>query len=590
MAVKRGRIKSLLRSITPLAAILAVALVAYGNTFHVPFILDDVQSIVTNPLVRSFSFTPKPRILADLSFNLNYRLHGLFLPGFHLGNLLLHSLNGLLLYLLLRLTLETPLFLRQGEFADPVTSRIPLAAALVFVSHPLQSQAVTYLTQRHALLASFFCLVSLLAYASGRLRSTPAARWSLYLFAMLAALAAILSKENAVVLPLLLLLYGVIFFPSQARRELLHLALFALPVILGVMVIFWGGSPAGLARALAEHTAEAGAPPRLEYLLTQFGVIATYLRIFILPYGQSLDHDVALRSSLGDPAVFLPLMFLTGIAILGISLWRRSLTGSGMAGQAALAAFAIGWFFLALSLESGPIPLRDAMAEHRLYLPMGGLAILLPLAIGQLFGSGSCRARGRGFTLLVALIVLLLGVTTWQRNLAWQSEVSIWQDAAMKSPMKGRTRGALAHALQLAGRVGEAEAEYRQALRLSPLDHVARNNLGALYLGEKRHVEALGEFLAGLKTAPDSYTLHGNAGLAYAGMGRYAMAEGEYRRALLIRGGDSTLYNNLGIALAKQGRGEEAAEAFRRSLSIDPANRQARENLALIASGVIRGR
>ncbi len=590
MAGKRGKVKGLLRAIIPLTAILAVALAAYGNTFHVPFVLDDVQSIVANPLVRSFAFTPKPRILADLSFNINYRLHGLYLPGFHLGNLLLHSLNGLLLYLLLRLTLGTPLLSRQGELVDPVIRRIPLAAALLFVSHPLQTQAVTYLTQRHALLACFFCLISLLAYAAGRLRSTPAARCSLYLVAMLAAGAAILSKENAIILPPLLLLYGVIFFPSTTRRELPHLAFFALPVACGVMFIFWGGSPAGLARALAEHTAEAGAPPRLEYLLTQFGVVATYLRLLILPYGQSLDHDVALRSSLGDPAVFLPLLLLAGIAILGIRLWRFSRKGGECAGQAALAAFAIGWFSLALSVESGLVPLRDAMAEHRLYLPMAGVAILPPLAICQLLSRGQCRARGRGFTLLVALIVMLLGVATWQRNRAWQSEVSIWQDAAMKNPMKGRTHGALAHALQRAGRKGEAEAECRQALRLSPLDHVARNNLGVLYLGDKRHAEALGEFLAGLETAPDSATLHGNAGLAYAGLGRYDMAEGEYRRALLLLGGDAPLYNNLGIALARQGRGGEAAEAFRSSLSIDPANKQARENLARLASGAVRGR
>ena len=153
--------------------ITTVGLICYANTFIVPFILDDVTSILTNPLVKYFDFRLKSRILGDLSFALNYRLHGLDLPGYHVVNLLLHLLNAGMVYLLVQMIFSTPLLLGfDGEKTAnrPAASMlIGLGAALIFVSHPLQTQAVTYLAQRVAVLATTFYLGALLCYAGSRL-------------------------------------------------------------------------------------------------------------------------------------------------------------------------------------------------------------------------------------------------------------------------------------------------------------------------------------------------------------------------------------------------------------------------------------
>lgn len=576
-----------LQSLVPLFAIAMVGLLCYGNTFNVPFLLDDVTSITGNPLVASFSFTLKPRILGDLSFALNYGLHGTALPGYHAVNLLLHIANGLLLYQLLLLTCSTPLFDGPGngcflKFKQPVA----LAAALLFISHPLQTQAVTYLAQRVALLAAFFCLAALAAYAGFRLSAGRRAGILLYALSLLLAFAGLLSKENAATLFLTLILYEVTFFRGGLVRRLLPPAGYLLPLLGALAVIMGkGGFSANLLAELGGLTAESGAPPRLTYLLTQFPVLVSYLRLFLLPLGQNLDHDVPLRSSVADPVVIASFLLLAAIAALGLFLWQKSRRGESASGLLALTSYGIGWFFITLLVESGLIPLRDVMFEHRLYLPSAGLVIIAAVGVWMLafkWGDGDHGRVRRLFATAVAVVVILLGVATVQRNRVWQSEISIWKDAALKSPAKGRPHGSLGHALQRAGRPAEAQQFYLEAVRLSPVDYVARNNLGALYLAQKRYSSALGQFRGASGIAPDPFKLHYNTGLAYAGLGLLGDAENSYREALKLRPGSDQVYNNLGVTLARQGRLTEAAAAFGESVRLNPGNHEADGNLRAI--------
>ncbi|NJD92405.1 MAG: tetratricopeptide repeat protein, partial [Geobacter sp.] len=141
----------------------------------------------------------------------------------------------------------------------------------------------------------------------------------------------------------------------------------------------------------------------------------------------------------------------------------------------------------------------------------------------------------RHLTLFASLVVLLLSLLTIVRNQVWQSEISLWEDVTVKSPKKGRGYGALGHAYQRSGNFDRAEAAYRRAIELSPGDHVARNNLGALYLEQKRYEEALKEFTEGLQLSGTSAVLHFNLGLASAGLGRFPAAEAAFAEALRLK-------------------------------------------------------
>lgn len=573
-------------------AIMVLGSLCYANSFDVPFVLDDVTSIITNPLVKDFHFILKSRILGDLSFAINYALGGFDTAGYHAVNLLLHLINALLVYLLAQVIFRTPLmagFSGKGEGDSiPAPVAIGFGAATLFVSHPLQTQAVTYLAQRVAAMAAFFYLGSVICYAFSRLSRSRAASAALLLLSLLLAVAGVMSKENAVTIPLAILLFEVTFFREEFKSHLLRSSWYLFP-IMAAPVIMLGrlGFTPDLLAAVGRMTAESGAPSRMNYLLTQFPVIVSYLLLYLFPVGQNLDHDVPLRNSFLDPSVIASFLLLAAVAFLGVRLWlhARRAAGTGSGALAGIAAFGLGWLFITLSVESGAVPIRDVMFEHRLYLPSAGLALvfcsagwfLVTRRIGDLSSAAKC------FVGVFSLLGLILGGATFMRNFVWKDEITLWKDVVAKSPAKARAHGSLGHAYQRSGLPDLALASYLEAVRLSPGDHVARNNLGTLYLGKNLPQAALEQFGEGLKSDPGSIGVNYNMGLALAGLGRNVEAEAAYRRVISLDAKHDSAFNNLGIVLFRQKRYSESANAFREALRINPGNQSASRNLANVA-------
>ena len=573
-------------------AVFAVGTICYANTFQVPFILDDVTSILTNPLVKEFDFKLKSRILGDLSFALNYRLHGLDLPGYHVVNLLLHLLNAGMVYLLVQMIFATPLLKgfdgEKSAHRAAATVVIGLGAALIFVSHPLQSQAVTYLAQRVAVLATTFYLGALLCYAGSRLSGKRITAAMLLLISLLLAMAGVLTKENAITIPLAILLFEVTFFRGELRSRLLPMVWYLLPLVAAPMAMLGRiGFSTDLLGEVSRMTAEGGAPPRLTYLLTQFPVIVSYLRLFFFPAGQNLDHDVPLRNSLLDLPVLLSLIVLVAVATAGIGLWRAARRAEGgMPPLLAIPAFGIGWFFITLLVESSVIPIRDVMFEHRLYLPSVGLVLGLSAALWVCVCRYDLRRPSTVFMVVLAVVTLLLGSATFLRNRVWRDEVTLWQDVVAKSPAKARAHGVLGHAYQRSGQQEAAIRCYLEAVRLAPDDHIARNNLGTIYLTTNRPAEALAQFEAALPSSPLTPMIHYNKGLAFEKLGRLNEAVAAYQEALRLKGDHDKAANNLGIVLYRQGRVDEAVKSFKRAVEINPGNTDAVRNLETVEKGL----
>ena len=311
----------------PVVHILLLALMgllAYSNTFEVPFQFDDKPNIVINPIIKDLRyfletekakmFTGKNeypaftrRYIGHLTFALNYKIHGLDVTGYHVFNLFIHVLNAILLYWFVVLTFRTPKL--KGSPLGDSSRPIALFAALLFVSHPMQTQAVTYIVQRLTSLATLFYMLSLVLYIKTRLKteqqSSKTGAFLLYFFSVVSALLAMKTKEIAFTLPLVIALYECMFFRGKIKRRLIYL----IPLLLTMLIIplTYIGLYSGMDRPVGEmiHDADRATTirdiSRVDYLVTEFRVIVTYLRLLVLPVNQSVNYAPTLYRSFFDP-------------------------------------------------------------------------------------------------------------------------------------------------------------------------------------------------------------------------------------------------------------------------------------------------
>ncbi len=306
-----------------LVSILVIAagtILAYSNTFGASFHFDDEQNIVKNPAIRDlFALSPlSTRYLGFLSFALNYRLGGVAVLGYHLRNVLIHVCNGLLVFWLAALTLRTPV-LRRADTGRLVRRFLPLAAGLLFAVHPVQTEAVTYVVQRFASMATLFFISSIALYVKARMEIEQEPRSNgrvavLYALSVVSAVAAMKTKEISFTLPLVAAGYELLFFTPRSRRSLLLLAPLAATALLVPLGLATQGRSFGDVLEDARRVvADAPGIPRSVYFLTQPRVVVRYLRLLVLPTGQNLDYDFTLCGDVtGFSSPDVPVAILLG--------------------------------------------------------------------------------------------------------------------------------------------------------------------------------------------------------------------------------------------------------------------------------------
>jgi len=584
--------------------ILLAGLLAYSNTFTVPFQFDDDVYVVNDPAIRDFRsflhpgeitsgntlsptgmpvtlrFAFMTRILSYLSLAVNYHLHGLNVTGYHVVNLLIHIFNAWLVYFILRQTFRH-CTVRNRESANEVPGTMAFLGALLFLCHPIQTQAVTYITSRFVLLASFFSLLSLAAYIRFRLAETKAKRYLFMAASFLSLSAAMLTKEFTFTVPFMIAIYDFSFFPGTLRERLRALAPLALTLpIIPVLVFIQQGSMGALDSTMRTITAaDASQISRLDYLLTQFRVIALYLRLLVLPIGQNVDHDIPVQHSLVAPAVLGSLLLLLVLLMLaGYAYFRSARNG----GAPALRVFSFGifWFFMAFSVESSIIPLGELCAEYRLYLPSVGMIMALTSLL--IAATDRFSLNRKAFYAAAAVLVMLLCTTTILRNRVWGSEITLWEDAARKSPGKVRPHQNLGLYYSMQGRLAEARNELQTAIRMDPRNYELHNNLGIVYKQQGDFAGAIREYLLALQLEPADPMAHYNIGNIYLAQGNLSEAIREYQACLKIAADYDEAHNNLGIAYERSGQFEAAIMEFKRAIGLNPQNANARNNLALV--------
>jgi Flp pilus assembly protein TadD len=571
--------------------IVAVGLIAYSNTFQVPFQFDDLFNIRDNPIIKDFKYFVEPsraktlllysalrsRFVGYLTFALNYKLHGLTVAGYHIFNLAIHVMSALLLYWLVVLTCRTPAMKPSQNGHQQVAHCIALFSALLFVAHPIQTEAVTYIVQRLASLATLFYLLSLTSYIQSRLSLSKARRFTFYAVSLLSAILAMKTKEIAFTLPVMITLYEFMFFEGQIKRRILSLIPLLLTMVIIPFTLIGMGKPVGeLISDVSEATRVQTAMSRWDYLFTQFRVIVTYIRLLLFPVGQNLDYDYPLYHSFFSPPVFLSFLVLAAILSFGIYVFRyRKLVP-----HTRLISFGILWFFVALSVESSFIPIEDVIYEHRMYLPSVGMFIAV---MTSLFLARDQLTRGEKIIIpSCMLIVIILASVTYARNMVWQSEVALYRDVVRGSPHKARGHNNLGNAYLKQNRLDEAVHEFITALKLNPDYAMAHNNLGDAYVKQKRLDEAIHEFITALKLDSDLTEAHNNLGTVYLMQNRLDEAVHEFITALKLNPDLAEAHNNLGDAYVKQKHLDEAVHEFITALKLSPNYEEAHYNLGTV--------
>lgn len=594
--------------------LIVVGVVIYSNSFSVPFHFDDFLHITEKPKTleswqsvwEHYSHT---RFLTHASLALNYRLGKENVFGYHAVNVAIHILNAIWLFMLVRALLDLPAKEKHG--ADPPSSW-PLAAvsAFIFLAHPLQTQAVTYIIQRASSLATFFYLLAMLSYTRARiasLKQKPVVWWRSG--ALLATVLAMFCKETAFTLPIALLLIEMFFFIRLATFRSAFLWLLPFLVCLCIIPLtMWMQIDGAEWNDIEKMTAETTSISRGQYLLTQFHVICTYLRLLLVPIGQNLDYDYPLATTLWNGSTLLCLSLLVVIAASAVWLFRRH----------RLASFAIFLFFLTLSVESSIVPIFDVIFEHRLYLPCIAFATLMSLSLAGMAGL-VCRRRPYGviFLTIVVAYMLVLATLTWRRNEVWRTRVGLWQDTVQQSPRKARPHINLGVAYHYEQQYEQAVRCYRQAIALEPRFVKAYNNLGVTLRHLRRYDEAIQEHLKALRLRPDDAEAMANLGLLYRLTGRLDesvailqqaiqrrpdMAAGHYYLGLtceqLEQYGPALVhyrnalrfidipeaYLHVGNIHYRLGQYEDALVAFRQAVRYNPQMVAAHYNLGLIYS------
>ena len=569
-----------------LAVPLLLAAAAYARVLDGEFQLDDLHAVLGSPAARDLATALRQlpgallqggRPVADLTFALDHAVGGTAPRAYHLTSLAIHLGVGVLVYALARKVLRL-----AGAVSGPWTA---LAVAGLFALHPLQSQAVSYVVQRSEVLASGLYLLALLllleAERPGRgWRSV--ASWAGGLAAFALALG---TKPIAVTLPMAWLLLAWMVPNPEGRRELAswpwRLAMAAPLVALDAL----GGL--AVVRGLAGQTSAGFDMPGLSpasYFLSQWKVVATYLRLLAWPAGQNLEWDVPVARSLSDPGVVASGLVLLGLVTVAGAMFawsRRRWNAGGAAGR--VASYGVLWFFLVLAPTSSVVPLDDLLMEHRVYLASFG--ILLALGVGGERLLARLRWRRAVAAGLVVALWCALALALHRRNAAWETRLSMALDSVARSPRKARVHVNLGHALAESGDLDAAVREYRLALAL--VGEAPRNealilrNLSAALASQGRWGEAEAALRRGVELDPANADVLTNLAIALGRRGDLDGAEGWARRALALRPEDGQALHLLGTVLLRRGDAARALEPLERAVRADPEDGLRRFNLAV---------
>ncbi len=560
----------------------------YAQTLDDPFHFDDAVTIVGNKAVHLLpdwsatikeilAFQPS-RFVTNITFALNYYAGRLDTAGYHAVNIIIHLVTAILVWWLGNLFVMLSLSSHAGEQnkheGKAAASRkkglgkstqinihlhahIPFLAALVFLAHPVNTQAVTYISQRSEALAALFYAASVCCYIQGRICHVQ--RTPFFIGAAVSGLLASFSKETAVTLPLMIIAVELFFF-KRKNDALPRQLLFGILGIVFVVLI-----PSAFKFNYAQMLSE----PRLSqshlgdvltfptYLLTQIRVFVTFLRLAFVPTGLNLDYDYPMVHTVLDPAFLGGVGVLMGIGAGAFFLRRKH----------PMLTFAAVWFFLTLS--SNLVPRAHVLFEHKLYLALAGMLPALCLGLADFVNDRRVMMGG------LCCVIVIFAALTFQRNRVWDSEITLWEDVIKKSPQKARVHLSLGAAYARTGQYENALKYMTNAIGMLGDPHRAYSNRGAVYVKMKKDDLALTDLNQAITLEPRFLDPYVNRAEILARMNNYEAALKDLDHAISIDPEYVPAYRMRGRIFDAMRRYDRAWADYNRVLAIDPGDAQA---------------
>jgi len=541
--------------------LILLGLMVYAQTFHFGFVFDDYIFIVNNSLIKNLnnihliwqSF-PMTRLIGMYSFAFNYALSQLNASSYHIFNFIVHICSAVLVWAISQLLFKLAKIFPDK---DARSRELPFLIALLFVVHPGQTQAITYITQRFESLATMFYLATVYFYLQARI--AVAKRWQLRYFGLVGVftILGILTKEVVITLPVMLGAIEWIFFPGKNKKRF-WIALSIVMILL--YVLFTKLVHGNLSMLFGPYTSASHDGETFNlwgYLLTEMRVFLTFLRLLILPLRQALDYDYPASTDLFHP----PLTCL-GVLVMGcfVALIVRLRT------KQPIIAFGLSWILITFSINMAPR--INVIFEHKLYLISFGFFLVLVTILSLLIKNPSTLFK------ILYSIVIVLAVVAFERNRVWASELTLWQENVKAFPNKARVNANLGRAYSAAGNQAQAIYYLSRAIDLKP-DNISYENRGIIYGNIGQENLALQDLNHAIAMEPGYSTTYIKRGWIFQKLNQYPAAIDDLNHAISLDPYSSDAYIQRGMCWMVQNQRQKALDDFQHALQIDPLNSQA---------------
>jgi len=535
----------------PIIAIILCGCIVYANSLQGQMLLDDTHLIKNNIYIKNWSkikliFTEsigagaaRPfsfyRPLQSLTYMVDYSLGKLNPVGYHLHSIIWHIAASLCVYWLI-------LLLFQDTFLSLVT-------ALLFIVHPVHTEAVSYISGRADPLSLTFMLLTFIFYIKDR-RSLMAATYAV----------ALLSRENAVILPFLILLYNY-----SLKRKVSFGTFGTLAATLAVYVV----ARVTILKDLLPHAVNGYSPPFLDRFPGSFVALAKYVRLLFLPFGLHMEYGGKLFF-FSDPG-----------ALIGIGIFIASLVFLIMKARTrSLVFFGVAWFYIAILPVSNVFYTINAyMAEHWLYVPSIGFFLIIAHGIQRLYESGTFKTLAIA---ILACLVIFYGVLTMKQNYYWKEPLVFYEKTLHYAPDSPTVNNDLGFHYYHMNRKEEAIAAFKKVVALSPQYAGAYNNLANTYRDLGKNEEAIALYKKTIEIDPQSVYPFNNLGNTYRAMGKKDEAIEAYKEAVRVNPRFIDAYNNLASAYYDAGNVEEAVRWYNLAIEKNPQYAEAYNHLGIL--------
>jgi len=554
--------------------IIAAGLLAYASSFSGVFLFDDRHHVIGEQRLESLwplsEVLSRRRPIVDYTIAINHAISGEKPWGYHAVNVGVHLLAALTLFGIVRRTLRLePLRKRWGNAAP----WFALTIGLMWVTHPLLTQGVTYIIQRAESMMGLFYLVTLYCVLRG-MDSSRSVLW--FVAAVIACAFGMGSKAVMVTAPVMVLIFDRVFLGTSLgeilrRRWGLYIGLAATWSVLWVNTVAPSVLDSGNRFSYVGFGYKGITP--LEYLQTQFGVLLYYLRLSLWPHPLCLDYYWSpVRSLSAAVPQMLPVLLLVAATVW--ALFRSPRLG-----------FLGLWFFAVLAPTSSFVPIKDPIFEHRMYLSLAAVVVLVVFLTHYVLQHISLRFSLTAWTrqgIAAVLVVCAVGALTYgtyERNSLYQNEVEMWRDVRAKQPDSPRAAENLGTALVGAFEMQEAAVVLEEAVRKNPRAAEAYNNLGFARITLRQTDQAVDAFRESVRLNPNSTKARRNLGMALRDQGKFDDALGQFAVALRVDPRDHEARLEFANTFQKQGRFAEAVEQYLYIIGEDPENASAWTNL-----------